>query len=77
LLDPIANPLAHLATEVSPSTDPPAWLIFQAEAFLGWFPRQGAFADLNSAFDFWADSKDFFPGDRAAIFALVLKGLSA
>ncbi len=48
----------------------------QAEAFLAYFSRLGT-ADLDAAFLYWAESKDFWPNDRHAIEREVRRLLSS
>jgi hypothetical protein len=50
---------------------------FQAEAFVALLSRLGPSTDPNSAFVWWANSKDFLPRDRRAIAGVVRRLLSA
>lgn len=45
----------------------PTFTAYQAEAFLDPLSRLGSSADPDSAFMWWANSKDFSPHDRLAI----------
>jgi len=43
--------------------------LLQAQKFVAYFRRVGG--NLDQVFAFWADGKDFDPGDREAIWLLV------
>jgi hypothetical protein len=51
--------------------------LFQAEAFVALLSRLDPSVDSNSAFVWWANSKDFLPRDRRAIAGVVRRLLSA
>ena len=54
----------------------PAWeRDRQATTFVAWFDRSGR-ADWRAAFAWWAEGKDFQPGDRWAISSCVERILS-
>ncbi len=47
--------------------NPPSFHRIQAEAFISWLNRLPRNPDPASAFEFWAQGKDFDPQDRDAI----------